>query len=273
MTILLVLTTTMICLALFSGRGNAGTRRELADQGELDGSPATMREVFPDLAPERRVCRHYFNRIAGAPVYCENEFDCRSCHIHSRLADSRLRKFLLETGPEVSGEASLDCSRFFHRGHAWMDIQMDGIVRVGPDRLLLQLIQGRVRGVEAMAVEGFMEQDEPAYTLILDDGTRLPVLAPVSGQVLGHHPQLLQVSDTQSIPLWWSLLRPFELNREIRNLLHGMEAQAWAKYEQESLLKMVRPVTEFAADGGTLRFGSDVDIPWKRIITDMLLSG
>ena len=273
MTILLVLATTMICLALFSGSEHAGTRRSLADHGEQDGIPATMREVFPDLASERRVCRHYFNRIPGAPLYCDNEFDCRSCHVHAKLADARLQKLLVETVPEVTAETSLDCSRFFHRGYAWMDIQMDGIVRVGPNRLLLELIRNHVREVEATPVEGFMEQDEPAYTIVLNDGTRLPVLAPISGEVLGHHPKLPEVRTTRSVPLWWSVLRPFELNPEIRNLLHGSEAEAWMKYERESLLRMVQPDRDFAADGGELIFGSEIELPWKRIITDMLLSG
>ncbi|MCK5878414.1 MAG: glycine cleavage system protein H [Holophagae bacterium] len=279
MTSLLVAFTFLGCFLMVRGTGHHGTSRKLdgfpGDVPDVEG----LKEVFPNLPPERRVCRYYFGNQSGAPVYCENEYDCVSCHIHRKMMTSGLGQMEeLNCKMEVAG-MPFQLDRYYHRGHVWARPERNGFVRIGLDSLALRMI-GQKAVAHVPDIGEMLEEGECSFSVTRPEGKTLPFLAPMSGEVMAVNPDLKEnlADSDKSENTWVMVIKPFSLSRELQNLLYGAEAAKWFRYEMDSLVRMAagKPGEaeeyEFAADGGALDVESLMDFPWDKFITNFLLS-
>ena len=272
MTSLLVAFTFLGCFLMVRESSHHGTGRNLngfpGDVPDVEG----LKEVFPNLPPDRRVCRYYFGNQSGAPVYCENEYDCAACHIHRKMMAAGLGQVEnLECGPKVAGIA-FPLDRYYHRGHLWARPERNGFVRVGLDSLALRMA-GQATDAALPDIGEMTEQGECIFSITRSDGTTLPFLAPMSGEVVALNPNLPeQMAKLDTDDNWVMVIKPFAMSQELQNLLYGLEAAKWFQYEVESVLRLASGDPEFAADGGVLNVEGFRDFPWGEFITHFLLS-
>jgi glycine cleavage system H lipoate-binding protein len=276
MTSLLVAFMFLGCFLMIRESSHHGTGRNL--NGFPGGVPDVegLKEVFPNLPPDRRVCRYYFGNQSGAPVYCENEYDCAACHIHRKMMAAGLEQMEnLKFGPKVAGIA-FPLDRYYHRGHLWARPERNGYVRIGLDGLASRMV-GLAAGIHVSDIGEMLEQGECGLSAARLDGKTLPFLAPMSGEVMAINSHLKEdLADPEKIGESWAMvIKPFALSRELQNLLFGVEAAKWFRYEMDALIKMASrqyDEFEFAADGGTLNVENLSDFPWDEFVTNFLLS-
>ncbi len=276
MTSLLVAVTFLGCFLMVRETNHHGTSRNIDRfPGDSTGNEG-LKEVFPGLPPARRVCRYYFGNQTGVPVYCENEYDCVSCHIHKKMMLSGLgRMESYECGLKVAG-VTFPLDRYYHRGHIWARPERNGFVRVGLDPLVLQVIAGEV-DIRVPEIGEMVEQGECALSVVRFDGTTFPFLSPMSGEVVAVNPRL---KETLAYPkrhddCWTMVIKPFALSRELQNLLFGEEAAKWFRHEMDALIQLASGEsehTDFAADGGALDMKSIRHFPWETFVTNFLIS-
>jgi len=264
------------CFLMIRETSHHGTGRNL--NGFPGGVPDMegLKEVFPNLPPDRRVCRHYFGNQSGAPVYCENEYDCAACHINRKLVMTGLEQVeKLKGGLKVAG-VLFPFDRYYHRGHLWARPERNGYVRIGLDGLALRMV-GKGAEVHIPDIGEMLEQGECGFSATRFDGKTLPFLAPMSGEVMVINPHLkADLAEPETVrENWVMVIKPFALSRELQNLLFGVEAAKWFQYEMDALMKMASAQSEefeFAADGGALNVESLSDFPWDQFVTNFLLS-
>jgi len=264
------------CFLMIRETGHHGTSRNLdgvpGDFPEAEG----LKEVFPDLPPDRRICRYYFGNQAGAPVYCENEYECVSCHVHRKMmAAGPGQPDELRCGLKVAG-VPFPLERYYHRGHVWARPERNGYVRIGLDSLAVQMAGAAVK-VRLPDIGEMLDQGECSFSVTRSGGETLPFLAPMSGEVVAVNQFLREdLKDSQKRNESWVLvIKPFSMSRELQNLLFGTEAAKWFRYEMDSLVKLAAGEMgedEFAADGGTLDVETLTGFPWGKFITNFLLS-
>jgi len=273
MTPILVALTTIGCLMVLGRERTGGARRLLSDDSSDMTGIEGLREVFPRLPEERRVCRHRFGNLSGAPVYCENEFDCNGCHVHTRLRLAGVERMPDLPCEEQVGEWRFNPFRFYHRGHTWARIEGDALVRVGIDPLVRQVVRPAT-DVQLPELESSVEQGETAFSIQTACGAKLPFLSPISGEVVAVNEPLRHdpAGVSTGSGCWTMVVRPFELGRELQNLLYGLEALHWFRHESDVLRGLVVHEPGFAADGGELQLGGVSSFAWKQFVRNFLIS-
>jgi hypothetical protein len=211
-----------------------------------------------------RACRHQLTGEAPGRA-CESGFDCRRCGEHARL--EALRQ---EVGPPASADAvvhygfDLPLDRLYHRGHTWVRPETDGTLTVGLDDLARRLL-GTPEKMELPRAGDELEVNGPAGR-VTTRGKEVRVLSPVEGtvvEVCGEGPSATLRVDAGGSP-------------DLRHLLSGREARAWALRELERLQRAAGSESLGAAlaDGGELVADVGAALPTDRydaLLGEMLL--
>lgn len=188
---------------------------------------------FHDLPPQERACRHDLTGELSGRV-CDNNFDCRQCAMHARLAEESPAACTCD----IYG-MTVPFDRYYHRGHTWAQPQPDGTFLIGLDE-----IGRRLAGAEpALEIPGPGEKlaaNVPAFTL-RRHGNQVRILAPIDGTV---------VETAAPGQDWLVRLHP-EGEPDTRHLLRGREVRAWFLRELERL-QMAFGAAPTLADGGVL---------------------
>ncbi len=223
-----------------------------------------LKEIFHHLPEEKRICRYYFSGSLKTGLACDNEFDCANCHVHNRFKN--VVRFEKEQTPKKVGGLIVDGNVFYHRGHTCLKVERNGYVRVGVDNLVAQCCLGKGR-ILLPSIGDFIEAGEISFAIEVD-GTVLPLVSPVSGEVVAVNSA---PENTDNGHGWFAVVKPFNLSEDLQNLLYGKEAANWFKHEISSMTRDFAESGEFAADGGELNF-SNIEINWKIFIKHYLLS-
>jgi glycine cleavage system H protein len=211
-----------------------------------------------------RPCRHQLTGEAAGRC-CENGFDCRHCGEHARL--EALRQ---EVGRPARADAvvhygfDLPLDRLYHRGHTWVRPETDGTLTVGLDDLARRLL-GTPEKMELPRAGDELEVNGPAGR-VTTHGKEVRVLSPVEGTVVevrGEGPSATLRVDPGGSP-------------DLRHLLSGREARAWALRELERLQRAAGSESLGAAlaDGGELVADVGAALPSDRfdaLLGEMLL--
>ena len=158
----------------------------------------------------------------------------------------------------------LPLDRLYHRGHTWVRPEPDGTVTVGLDDFARRLV-GTPERVELPAPGTRLEVNGPAGRLTAR-GNDVRVLSPVDGTVVETRGE--GAGSTLRVDPGGSL--------DLRHLLSGAEARAWALRELERLQRALGPAELGAAlaDGGELVDDVGATLPRDRydaLLGDMLL--
>jgi len=162
--------------------------------------------TFPDLPARERACRHEFTG-EFAHRTCERAFDCRGCLQHSAL--------VAKSRPQAAPD-----SRFYHRGHTWVQAEPDGLVTIGLDPLAESLVAHPDR-VDLPPAGTPIHVNGVAWH-VEKRGARVRILAPVDGEV---------AATGGPGKGWYLKVRPAGRKLDTRHLLRGAEVQPWMSRE------------------------------------------
>jgi hypothetical protein len=216
--------------------------------------------AFEELPRSARACRHQLTGEAPGRV-CESGFDCRHCPEHERLEGLRRAQ---AAGQSEHFGFDLPLDRLYHRGHTWVQPEADGTVTIGLDDFARRLV-GTPERIELPAPGTRLEVNGPAGRLTAR-GNDVRVLSPVDGTVV----------ETRGEGAGVTLRVDLGGVADLRHLLSGDEARAWALRELERLQRALGPreVGAALADGGELVADVGAALPRDRydaLLGEMLL--
>lgn len=195
---------------------------------------------FADLPRAARACRHELSGEVPNRT-CDHEFDCRSCATHPT--------FLAHAAPAPADPNSdafgiaMPADRLYHRGHAWVKPEEDGLYTIGLDDFAARLL-GRADAVELPPPGTELKANGTGWHMVAGEA-RVRILAPIDGVVV----------DQGSVDKGW-LLKVQGSSDEVatRHLLRGSEVRPWVLRELERLQFSLAAAGTGAtlADGGEL---------------------
>ncbi|MBF0240333.1 MAG: response regulator [SAR324 cluster bacterium] len=138
-------------------------------------------------------------------------------------------------------EINIPTGLFITPKHTWMQIELNGMVRVGIDDFVQKII-GAVDGLE-LPVEGtFFKKGDPLFTIRQGNKTA-KITAPVSGQValvnseLAEHLEYLNMNPYELG--WICRIEPQNLPEELQTLKIGGAATSWYQEEIDRFQKLL----------------------------------
>ncbi len=226
---------------------------------------AGLKELFSELNENRKQCRYNFNPKLNMNKICENEFDCTSCFIH-REYRYKFSKFG-ETYKDINISGfNFKPDRFYHRGHLTVTLEQCGVVTIGFSPLLTKLLVN-AQPIEPLRKNDIVEQNEILTIFNNIQHVEIPLLSPLSGEIIAVNQTLNSNSS------WLCAIKPFDLRKELQNLMFGEEAVNWFLFETEEFVKLITNSNTFAADGGEIDIKNISSLPWKEIVFNFLMSG
>jgi len=248
-----VLAAVAATLLLAAWRARSDLRRERA-------AAIAWHADFAELAAPARACRHQLTGEAPGRA-CANGFDCRGCPEHRRL---EARRRTVPDGALARFGFELPLDRLYHRGHTWVRPEPDGTLTVGLDDFARRLV-GSPERVELPRPGSRLQLHGPAAR-VETRGHDVRVLAPVDGTVIAASGEGAS----------FTLRVAPEGEPDLRHLLWGAEATAWARRELERLQQSLgSPALGPAlADGGELVSDVGAALPsdrYDQLLGEMLL--
>jgi glycine cleavage system H lipoate-binding protein len=171
---------------------------------------------------------------------CDRAFDCRECVTHGKWVEQHP---VAQAQDERPFGLDFPAERFYHRGHTWVEVQPDGLLRVGLDDFGRRLI-GQPDKIDAPVAGASLHVNGIAWK-VRRNGTTARILAPVEGTV---------VYAGEPADRFILLVRPPAEGGDLRHLLCGAEVKSWLSRELERLqIALSGPLTgPSLADGGVL---------------------
>ena len=170
-----------------------------------------------------------------------------------------------ESPHEVNGPAGI----FVSNGHAWVNVHMNGLVRMGIDDFTQKTI-GRIDAVEMPASGTQIRKGETLFTLRHGEH-KLAVPSPVSGKVAGvnaelrERPELIKLKPYQLG--WVCTMDPTNLTHDLAELRIGSDAVSWYRQEINRYGELIRAaLREREASGKSVRNekgGELDDLSWE----------
>ena len=144
--------------------------------------------------------------------------------------------------------------RSFHRGHAWLKGEEDGLVTVGLDDFAAKLV-GPLSRVSLPEVGAAVGQGERAWRLTAADGRSVDMRSPVDGTVVELNPAVAADPDlAERDPYgdgWLMKVRPSRLHANRINLMSGRAVQRWMEEAAAGLRGHLAPgLGALVQDGG-----------------------
>ncbi len=170
---------------------------------------------------------------------------------------------------ESPHEVNVPAGIFVSNGHAWVNVHMNGLVRMGIDDFTQKTL-GRIDAVEMPASGTQIRKGETLFTLRHGEH-KLAVPSPVSGKVTGinaelrERPELIKLKPYQLG--WVCTMDPTNLTHDLAELKIGSDAVSWYRQEINRYGEMIRAaLREREASGNSVRNekgGELDDLTWE----------
>ena len=255
-----------------------GMGKKLSKQSKETSPGFNWREVFNNLPPEKRYCRHMLNKHVGYKV-CGNSFMCHKCEFDQMIEEEmvNLDPVIPHGAKLVEGFAYPD-TYYYHRGHGYAMVDYGGRIRVGLDDFSTRLV-GPADKVEVPSLGETVQTNETGWAL-KREGRRAEMLSPIEGVVTAVNykalkdPAMVNMSPYEKG--WLYMLEPTHMKIDLKNLFFGEETLNWAQTEVERLKGIItEEIGPTASAGGivTRDIYRDLrDMGWDRLTRDFLLT-
>lgn len=165
---------------------------------------------------------------------------------------------------------------YYHPGHSWVHMEPDGRFRIGIDDFTTRVF-GPADTINLPAVGDSLKQGEVAWELNRN-GHKAPMASPVSGTVISVNDNVLKQPDiTNDDPYdagFLLVLKPSNLEKDLKTLYVGKECFQWMEKEHQSLMEILGPEYERLAATGAEAindiFGHISDIDWDTLVSRFL---
>ncbi|HEU4390929.1 MAG TPA: glycine cleavage system protein H [Blastocatellia bacterium] len=214
--------------------------------------------------------------LAGVVDYklCDLEYDCERCPF-DRVIQSGTQR-VNETvdirncgfdeqpgrlGAVRSGPDSyyLPPALFYHPAHVWARVEDGGRIRAGLDDFAQMLI-GRIYSVTLPEDDSRVGPGEACWRVAHQAG-ETALLSPVSGKIVHTNQKLVQspslINRDPYGDGWALVIEPSDLERGLKPLLYGQQAQSWNQSEVDKFQRTANDLlnTSSAGAGETLQDG------------------
>ena len=177
---------------------------------------------------------------------CDRNYQCEICPFEQAIKNEESGEGDFQEPEEDWTEGSqssdpsvwINGSIFYHPDHCWVKVENPEKVRIGIDDLLTQLITN-VKVVILPQVGSFTGEGEYCAHIIQEDYI-LPVISPLSGSVQTVNPRLEKepelITNDPRGDGWLIMIKPRNLESDLRNLLFGRKALSWYRREEKEII-------------------------------------
>ena len=177
---------------------------------------------------------------------CDRNYQCEICPFEQAIKNEESGEGDFQEPEEDWTEGSLNRdpsawingSIFYHPDHCWVKVENPEKVRIGIDNLLTQLITN-VKVVILPQVGSFTREGEYCAHIIQADYI-LPIISPLSGSVQTVNPRLEKepelITNDPRGDGWLIMIKPRNLESDLRNLLFGRKALSWYRREEKEII-------------------------------------
>jgi glycine cleavage system H protein len=203
---------------------------------------------YPLIPEEERKCVWMTTGFISYKL-CDRNFYCETCPFDQAIKNENSKEGdyqeleddwtegLLKTDPSTRISGSI----FYHPDHCWVKVDHPEKVKIGIDDLITRLITN-VKVIVLPRVGSFIGQGECCAHVIQEDYI-LPVIAPLSGTIQAVNPRLKKESnlltDDPRGEGWLVMIKPDNLESELKKLLFGRKALTWYKGEEKAIIARV----------------------------------
>jgi glycine cleavage system H protein len=200
---------------------------------------------YPLIPEEERKCVWMTTGLISYKL-CDKNFQCEICPFDQAIKneDSGERNVQESEDDWAEGSIKMDPSVringsiFYHPDHCWVIVDHPEKVKIGIDDLIARLITN-VKVVVLPRIGSFIGQGECCAHVIQEDYI-LPVIAPLSGTIQAVNPRLKKepelITDAPKGEGWLVMIKPDNLESELKKLLFGRKALAWYKSEEKAII-------------------------------------
>ena len=191
--------------------------------------------------------------ISGLITYklCPRNYKCEECmfdRVMRNESSAMIRR------PEVDAALAADLSRiessshsridsacFYHKNHCWVKVISTDEVITGINSILSRLLYD-VKTI-VMPKEGENIRRNQFFSHIIQEKHIVPVISPVSGKIISvnqeliDNPALLNTNHHENG--WLAVIKPDDLQNDLRTLLFGNKAIEWHKTMERSVSEAI----------------------------------
>jgi len=204
-------------------------------------SMSAKSKSYPMIPEEEQRCVWMTTGLISYKL-CNRGHHCEVCPLDQALrneedAEDDFQEEI-EGSLESDPSARINGSIFYHPDHCWAKVENPEKVRIGIDDLLTQLITN-IKVVILPQVGSFIGQGE-CYAHIIQEDYILPLVSPLSGsiQTINHYlkkePEL--VTNDPKGEGWLIIIKPENLESDLKNLLFGRKALLWYQKEENEII-------------------------------------
>ncbi len=208
-------------------------------------SKTAKKKRYPLIPEGERKCVWMMTGLISYKL-CDRDYRCEFCPFDQALKNQETGgDDVLEPGDDwMEGSLKdgpstrINASAFYHPDHYWVKVEDPENVRMGIDDLLAQLITN-IKVVILPQVGSAVGRGECCCHIIQDDYI-LPVVSPLSGSIqavnlrLQKEPSL--VTEDPRGGGWLIMMKPNDLESDLKKLLFGRKALAWYQREEKEIL-------------------------------------
>ncbi|MBE0613604.1 MAG: response regulator [Burkholderiales bacterium] len=156
-------------------------------------------------------------------------------------------------------EFNVPAGIFVSRNHTWVNVEMNGIARVGIDDFVRKIIK-QIDKVELPKPNKDVKRGDPLFS-ITHNGHTIDVASPISGKVTMinkehlEHPDLIALSPFELS--WMCCIDPSDLAEELHSLKIGADTINWYREEIDKYAELAKGIEQDGAAGTPTVRGAD----------------
>ena len=156
-------------------------------------------------------------------------------------------------------EFNVPAGIFISRNHTWVNVEMNGIARVGIDDFVRKIIK-TIDKVELPKLNKEVKKGELLFS-IKHNSHAIDIVSPISGKVTlvnaehVEHPDLIALSPFELS--WMCCIDPSNLAEELRSLKIGADTVNWYREEIDKYTEIAKGINQESARAGSAGKGGD----------------
>ncbi|MGP1676019.1 MAG: response regulator [Burkholderiales bacterium] len=169
---------------------------------------------------------------------------------------------LLTPSTKESGsqhEFNVPAGIFISRNHTWVNVEMNGIARIGIDDFVRKIIR-KIDKVELPKLNKEVKKGELLFSIKHNSQT-IDIVSPISGKVTlvntehVEHPDLIALSPFELS--WMCCIDPSNLAEELRSLKIGADTINWYREEIDKYAEIAKRIEQEGAPAASAGKGAD----------------
>lgn len=227
----------------------------------------------------KRPCIHHMKGHIGFKI-CSRAYHCIDCEFEQYFYDQfKVHTVLKPVNYDDIHGISLPSGYYLHKGHTWVKIEDQGMVRIGIDDFAARLF-GKFDRLNTPLIGKKLTQGKAALTLSRE-GHEVSFISPVNGVITEVNARISStpglINDAPYTDGWILLIYCPALKQDLKQLLFMDSSKGFMGETVSNLYEFLEEASGIkAADGGTLVsdiYGNLPEIPWQTLVEKFIPQG